>query len=166
MTTKPKTRKYPYADAKDDTAEKQPDLNKIVVPYGTVGWEEHMLAIYASGKFDVNVMAGIRLTKRRFEDLYNSDDIFKTLVEYGRMLSEAFWHAIPADNILNRNVNATLFSMVMKNKFGWAEKTEIKATKDISEMTKEELEAELLQHTPTMKTIVDSRAKEIVHVTE
>ena len=160
----PKPRKRPAKDANDDTAEKKPDINKIVIPYGTVGWEERMLAIYASGKFDVNVMAGIRLTKRRFEDLYNSDDIFKTLVEYGRMLSEAFWHAIPADNILNRNVNATLFSMVMKNKFGWAEKTEIKATKDISEMNEAELKAELLQHSATQKTIVNSESKEIVNV--
>jgi hypothetical protein len=136
----------------------------LIVPHGSVGWEEHMLQIYASGKFDVNAMVGIRVTKRRFEDLYNSDDTFKMLVEYGRTLSEAYWHAIPSDNILNRNVNATLFSMVMKNKFGWAEKTEIKATKDISEMSKEELEAELLQHTPTLKTLVDNNTREIINV--
>lgn len=158
----PKSRKRP--EREDSPVVRTANVNTIVVPYGTPGWEEHMLAIYMSGKFDVNVMAGIRLTKRRFEDLYNSDDVFKTLVEYGRMLSEAFWHAIPADNILNRNVNATLFSMVMKNKFGWAEKTEIKATKDISEMNEAELKAELLQHSATLKTIVNSESKEIVNV--
>ncbi len=155
-----KTRKRPAEDD-NDVGDKP---RTVVVPYGTVGWEEHMLQIYASGKFDVNAMVGIRITKRRFEDLYNSDDTFKMLVEYGRTLSEAYWHAIPSDNILNRNVNATLFSMVMKNKFGWAEKTEIKATKDISEMSEAELKAELLQHTATLKTIVNSDSKEIVNV--
>ena len=158
----PKSRKRPDEDG-EVADERQ---RTLIVPHGTVGWEEHMLQIYASGKFDVNAMVGIRVTKRRFEDLYHTDDIFKQLVEYGRTLSEAFWHGLPADNTTNRNFNTPLFSMVMKNQFGWAEKTEIKATQDISNMTLEQLEQEMKNHSTTMRTLINSEAKEIVHVQE
>lgn len=99
---------------------------------------------YEKGASDVEVRAVLRMTNGMWDSLYNDavDGSFKEVVDFGRMLSKAWWQTQARSNLQNRQFNANLWFMVMKNQFGWSDKTTV-ATKDTSSFTEDELNEKL-----------------------
>ena len=64
---------------------------------------------------------------------------FKATVDFGRMLSKAWWMSKARKNLDNKAFNANLWFMVMKNQFGWSEKT-MTTTKEAVDLSADELD--------------------------
>lgn len=46
------------------------------------------------------------------------------MVDFGRTLGQAFWEKQARTNLGNKAFNTSLWAFYMKNKYGWADKTE------------------------------------------
>ena len=66
----------------------------------------------------------MKITIKAFYKQIGENAAFAQLVEYGRTLSQAFWESQYRKNLNNKNFNTALLNFYMKNKFGWADKTE------------------------------------------
>lgn len=108
------------------------------------GWEKTLAAEYMAGASDIEVMAELRITKGLFDKLYSdpSTSVFKEVVDFGRMMQKAWWYKAGRLNLSNRQFNGNLWYMVMKNRFGWSEKTTT-TTKESEDLTAEELDARI-----------------------
>lgn len=105
------------------------------------GWETTIGTAYLKGAADVEVRAELRITRKFWDILMTDPDTaeFREIVEFGRMLSQAWWLGQARTNLQNKQFNAPLWYMVMKNQFGWSDKTTT-TTKDSNDMTSDELE--------------------------
>ena len=98
------------------------------------GWQGEILDLYKNGGSDVEVRALIYGWRDSFsEDLWyrwiEEEVEFSQTIKRGKKLSEAWWHSMGRVNLMVDNeapkLNATLWYMNMKNRFGWADKQEI-----------------------------------------
>jgi len=107
-------------------------------------WEEVLTSEYMSGASDYEVMATLRMTKGLFDKLYSdpTTGIFKELVDFGRLMAKAWWYRQGREGLTTRNFNGNLWYNVMKNRFGWSEKTTT-STKESEDLTAEELDARI-----------------------
>lgn len=87
-------------------------------------WAKQLIALYADGCSDVEVAAELKITIKEYYKTVQDNPTFGKLVEYGRTLSQAFWEGQARKNLNNKTFNTSLWSFFMKNKFGWAEKSE------------------------------------------
>lgn len=87
-------------------------------------WINELIALYTEGASDVEVAASQKITIKAFYKHMADNAKFAQLVEYGRTLSQAFWEGQARQNIRNKQFNTPLWTFYMKNKFGWADKTE------------------------------------------
>lgn len=87
-------------------------------------WGPIMDREYSAGADDIEVMAALAMSRKQFDLAYNTNSTFKELVDIGRLRSAAWWRTVARTNLLNRNLNTTAWSFVMKNRFGWTEKSE------------------------------------------
>jgi hypothetical protein len=81
--------------------------------------------LYGEGASDREVMQELDLTPSRWKVLM--DDIncdFPELVELGRARSQAWWERQGRVHLQNNKFNASLWTIQMKNRFGWSEKSE------------------------------------------
>ena len=71
-------------------------------------------------------MKELALSPGSWEVLYNDvlESDFRELVDFGRLLSHAWWESQGRINLRNKQFNAALWTINMKNRFGWSEKTE------------------------------------------
>lgn len=108
------------------------------------GWEETVAKAYAEGYSDTEVKALLRMTNGIWDSLYNDpvESSFRQIVEFGRTLSKAWWIGKARKNIENRQFNAALWYMVMKNQFGWSDKTTT-TVKEGPELSADDLDAQL-----------------------
>lgn len=99
-------------------------------------WREEMLGLYMVGASDREVMCQLRLTPGKWETLYNDLNCdFREVVEIGRVYNWAWWEREGRINLDNKNFNASLWTINMKNRFGWSEKSEQSLTNiDLSNM--------------------------------
>jgi hypothetical protein len=97
------------------------------------GWQKKILNLYENGGSDVEVKALIYGWRSSFsEDLWyrwiDEEPMFSETIKRGKKLSEAWWHSMGRCNLMVDNdgpkLNATLWYMNMKNRFGWADKQE------------------------------------------
>jgi hypothetical protein len=89
----------------------------------------HIISIYSEGASDVEVRAFIaKETGSCSLDLWKrwkeEEPEFKEAIEAGHLFSQAWWEKKGRKNIENKNFNATLWYMNMKNRFGWKDKQE------------------------------------------
>jgi hypothetical protein len=86
-------------------------------------WANTLIDLYKAGAGDAEVAAAMQITIKAF---YNELDnpVFSQLVEYGRTLSQAYWEKQARANLNNKQFNTSLWAFWMKNKYGWADKTE------------------------------------------
>lgn len=87
-------------------------------------WAEKVVGMYEEGCSDAEVAASLRVPVRQYYQQITDNPAFGQLVEYGRTLSQAFWEKQARKNIGNKQFNTSLWAFYMKNKFGWADKTE------------------------------------------
>ena len=93
-------------------------------PTANADWIEATMDTYRAGGSDVEVCKAIKTTLKKFNEMVASNDKFAELVEYGRLLSEAWWMEQARYSLTNKQFNTPLWAFYMKNKFGWADKTE------------------------------------------
>lgn len=87
-------------------------------------WAKQLIALYSDGCSDAEVAAELKITIKEYYRTIQENPTFGKLVEYGRTLSQAFWEGQARKNLTNKTFNTSLWSFFMKNKFGWAEKSE------------------------------------------
>ena len=87
-------------------------------------WLKPLLSGYAEGMSDVEVCRELKITMKTFNEQYANNEGFRKLVDYGRMTSHAWWMAAGRKNLQNRDFVVPLWTFNMKNRFGWADKTE------------------------------------------
>ena len=108
------------------------------------GWEAVVSKEYESGASDVEVKARLRMTAGVFDSLYNDPVTtnFRQIVDFGRMLAKAWWQRQARENLKDRQFNANLWYMVMKNQYGYSDKTTV-STKDATDLSTDELDAQI-----------------------
>ncbi len=94
-----------------------------------VHWKEEMLAEYSAGASDEEVAAALKMTTKRFKQYYTEDPVFKETVDMGRDWAKAFWLKKGRTSLEDKKFNSTLWYNNMKNRYGWAEKSEVKEEK-------------------------------------
>lgn len=88
-------------------------------------WFETVLYEYEQGSSDVEVCQVMKTTLPKFRALYEKDPSFKQLVDYGRTVSEAWWLRQARTQLTLKGFNTSLWYAVMKNRYGWSDKTEM-----------------------------------------
>lgn len=113
---------------------------------------------YEKGASDPEVMKILRITQSKFDDLYSdsSQDGFRRMIDVGRMMSKAFWFELARKNLHDKTFNTALWLFVMKNRFGWAEKSENIEKGDIprQQLSLDEMRAKLQSIGPDVLKII------------
>lgn len=108
------------------------------------GWEKILATEYKEGASDVEVKARLKMTQSLWDVLYNdaTSSEFKSVVDFGRMLAKAWWMTQARKNLHSRQFNATLWLMVMKNQYGYSDKSVV-TTKHVEDMSSDELDSRI-----------------------
>jgi hypothetical protein len=108
------------------------------------GWETILADEYQAGASDVEVRARLKMTESLWDVLYHdaTGSEFKAVVDFGRMLAKAWWLSQARSNLKSRQFNANLWLMVMKNQYGYSEKSTV-TTKHVEEMSQDELDSRI-----------------------
>lgn len=80
---------------------------------------------FLNGCSDIEVCRLLRITFSKFKQMYDSDEGFRTMVDVGRTMSQAYWMEQGRLNITNNKFNTSLWMFNMKNRFGWSEKADV-----------------------------------------
>lgn len=113
-------------------------------------WLKIVTEAYQEGYSDVEVCRELRITLKQFSKLYTDNDKFAELIDFGRMLSHAWWMEKARRNLNDRAFNTSLYVMVMKNRYGWAEKLEAVAVDPNDAQSIKELRARLEKELPKL----------------
>lgn len=90
-------------------------------------WAKELIELYTQGYSDAEVAAHMKITISEYYKQMQDTPAFAKLVEFGRTLSQAFWEGQGRKNLTNKQFNTPLWAFYMKNKFGWADKSEVKS---------------------------------------
>jgi hypothetical protein len=106
-------------------------------------WAKEVVDLYSEGASDAEVAASFKITIKEYYKQLSEQPAFNQLVEYGRTLSQAFWEKQARLNIKNKQFNTPLWAFYMKNKYGWADKTESVNTNDNTNMDLDAIRAKV-----------------------
>lgn len=133
-------------------------------------WQARVIALYQVGGSDVEVRASCFNSEKDkyyvmsddlFYRLIEEEEVFSRTIKSGRSLSELWWQSNGRVNLKDKDFNATLWYMNMKNRFKWSDKQEIQQEisnkggeafkiEDINKMSKEDVKKTLLELTSTL----------------
>lgn len=108
-------------------------------------WATEIRDLYAEGASDAEVAAHCNITVKDFYKQMQDIPALAQLVDFGRTLSMAFWEKQARKNIDNKQFNTSLWAFYMKNKFGWADKTESVNTNEMITGDLDTLRSELMK---------------------
>ena len=118
-------------------------------------WIEDVVSAYEDGASDHEVCKIMRITYAVFQRYYDDTENFRNLVEMGRTMSKAWWYEMGRANIHNTKFNTSLWMFNMKNRYGWADKTENVNTNENNEnLDLDALEQKLRKLAPSVYKIL------------
>lgn len=123
-------------------------LDELDFGKADTSWRKEVLRLYREGGSDREVMVMLKLSRGAWENLMGNtlDCDFKDLVDLGRVHSHAWWEKQGRTNLHNRHFQTALWTIQMKNRFGWSEKTEQSLTNiDLTNKNDVELMEEIKQ---------------------
>lgn len=131
-------------------------------------WAEVLIREYEEGADDIEVMAALGMSRTDFANFYESSEVFRKLVDIGRMKSSAFLRKIARKNMFNKAMNVPLWIFVMKNREGWAEKTEVTQEMPNSQKSLDEMRTQILAQLPEVvkKLGADKKISELMQIPE
>ncbi len=106
-------------------------------------WAKQLIDLYREGASDAEVAAELNITIKDYYKQLGENSTLATLVDLGRTLSQAFWEGQARKNIKNKQFNTALWAFYMKNKFGWADKTEAINLNDNSSTDLDQLRSQI-----------------------
>lgn len=121
----------------------RPSKAAIAAREGGTAWAKNMLSEYEQGASDVEVCAMLRLSEKEFDKKLAGDELFARIVQIGRLMSKAFWYKQGRLGLRDRTFNGKLYVDVMKNRYGWSDKSENIDRKPNDQKSEEELKQEL-----------------------
>jgi hypothetical protein len=101
--------------------------NKVGRPRKTVentlrkNWEKDVYELYSQGGSDVEVAVLLGITRDLFYQWIRENPSFSDTIKKGKEMSEAWWKK-QGRQVRDKDLNATLWYMNMKNRFGWTDK--------------------------------------------
>lgn len=117
----------------------------------TRSWADKLIECYREGYSDAEVAAAMNITIKAFHSQLGENPSFAKLVEYGRTLSTAYWEGLARKNIMNKSFNTSLYNFYMKNKFGWADKVETSSVNENTNISLDDLRAQIAQKLKKLK---------------
>jgi hypothetical protein len=118
-------------------------------------WINDLKDAYLQGASDVEICKILKMTQREFDSYYEKSPNFKEMVDIGRMMAKAWWYEQGRRNIENTKFNTTLWSFNMKNRYGWADKTEnTSVDADFEDMDLSKLEQMLRKKAPSVLRLI------------
>jgi hypothetical protein len=105
-------------------------------------WRKELLSLYQEGASDCEVMVMLQLSPGAWEHLMKNtlDSDFNELVTLGRIFAKSWWESTGRKNLMTKGFNTALWTIQMKNRFGWSEKSEQSMTNiDLSNLNDEDL---------------------------
>ena len=82
------------------------------------------------GAGDVEIADHLGITMKKFNELCEENEAFRTFVERGSTTAQAWWWRQARSNLKNRAFMHSMWAFNMKNRYGWAEKTDTVSTND------------------------------------
>lgn len=127
-------------------------------------WVTKIKELYERGASDVEVCKEMKITQKRFDELYDDVDNagFRTLVDMGRTMSKAFWYEQARKSLWDKTFNSPVWMFVMKNRFGWSEKSENIERSDtpVNQQSLDEIRSRLLKALPGIAKQLDPSLKD------
>lgn len=117
---------------------------------GEPSWHSELVALYEQGGGDAEAAKLLKITGAKFQQVYLEEPAFAEVIDMCRTLSRAWWESQARLNLWNKDFNTALWNFNMKNRYAWADKSEVKSDKNEREMSIDEVRSELLKRFPAM----------------
>lgn len=92
---------------------------------------DECLALYREGAGDVEIADHLGMTMKQFRDLCDTNIPFREFVERGSTVAQAWWWRQGRTNLKNKSFMHSMWAFNMKNRYGWAEKTDSNTTGEL-----------------------------------
>lgn len=85
---------------------------------------DECMELYKEGAGDVEIAEHLGITMKQFHELCEDKPSFREFVEKGSTVAQAWWWRQGRTNLKNKNFMHSMWAFNMKNRYGWAEKTD------------------------------------------